>query len=242
MGITGTDVSKEAADMVLLDDNFATIVAAVKEGRVIYDNIRKFIQYTLTSNMGEIWVMLLAPFLGMPLPLMPLQILWINLVTDGLPGLALGVEHAERNTMRRPPYPPNENVFARGLAKNIIWIGLLMGLISLGVGFWYWFMDNPAWQTMVFTTLTLSEMGYVMAIRSSRDSIFRIGWFSNRALVGAVALTTVLQMAVVYIPFLQSLFNTVALSFTDLAICVLLSTSLFWAVELQKWFIRRRSQ
>lgn len=241
MGITGTDVSKEASDMVLLDDNFATIVAAVKEGRVIYDNIRKFIQYTLTSNMGEIWVMLLAPFFGMPLPLMPLQILWINLVTDGLPGLALGVEKAESNTMRRPPYPPNENVFARGLAKNIIWIGLLMGLISLGVGLWYWFMDNPAWQTMVFTTLTLSEMGYVMAIRSNRDSIFKIGWLSNRALVGAVALTTVLQIAVVYVPFLQSLFNTVSLSLVDLTICIVLSTSLFWAVELQKWFIRRRS-
>ena len=103
-------------------------------------------------------------------------------------------------------------------------------------------MDNPAWQTMVFTTLTLSEMGYVLAIRSSRDSIFRIGWFSNRALGGAVALNTVLQMAVVYIPFLQALFNTVALSFTDLAICVLLSTRRYWAVELQKWFIRRRSQ
>jgi Ca2+-transporting ATPase len=143
--------------------------------------------------------------------------------------------------MRRPPYPPNENVFARGLAKNIIWIGLLMGLISLGVGLWYWFMDNPAWQTMVFTTLTLSEMGYVMAIRSNRDSIFKIGWLSNRALVGAVALTTVLQIAVVYVPFLQSLFNTVALSFVDLTICIVLSTSLFWAVELQKWFIRRRS-
>jgi Ca2+-transporting ATPase len=241
MGITGTDVSKEASDMVLLDDNFATIVAAVKEGRVIYDNIRKFIQYTLTSNMGEIWVMLLAPFFGMPLPLMPLQILWINLVTDGLPGLALGVEQAERNTMRRPPYPPNENVFARGLAKNIIWIGLLMGFISLGVGLWYWLMGNPAWQTMVFTTLTLSEMGYVMAIRSNRDSISTIGWFSNRALVGAVALTTALQIAVVYIPFMQSLFNTVALSLADLAICIVLSTSLFWAVELQKWFIRRRS-
>lgn len=242
MGITGTDVSKEASDMVLLDDNFATIVAAVKEGRVIYDNIRKFIQYTLTSNVGEIWVMLLAPFFGMPLPLMPLQILWINLVTDGLPGLALGVEKAESNTMRRPPYPPNENVFARGLAKNIIWVGLLMGLVSLGVGLWYWSMGNPAWQTMVFTTLTLSEMGYVMAIRSNRDSIAKIGWMSNKALVGAVGLTTVLQIAVVYVPFLQSLFNTVALSFTDLAICIVLSTSLFWAVELQKWFIRRRNR
>ena len=240
MGITGTDVSKEASDMVLLDDNFATIVAAVNEGRVIYDNIRKFIQYTLTSNAGEIWVMLLAPFLGMPLPLLPIQILWINLVTDGLPGLALGVEQGERDTMRRPPYPPNENVFARGLARDIIWIGLLMGLISLCVGFGYWIKGNPLWQTMVFTTLTLSEMSYVMAIRSNRDSLFSLGVFSNQALVGAVALTTALQMAVVYVPFLQGLFKTMALPLGELLICLALSTSLFWVVEIQKWFKRKR--
>ena len=134
MGITSTDVSKEAADMVLLDDNFATIVAAVSEGRVIYDNIRKFIKYTLTSNSGEIWVMLLAPFLGMPLPLLPLQILWINLMTDGLPGLALTQEPAERDTMRRPPHHPQENIFAGGMLRHILWVGLLMGLVSLGVG------------------------------------------------------------------------------------------------------------
>jgi Ca2+-transporting ATPase len=241
MGITGTDVSKEAADMVLTDDNFATIVAAVEEGRAIYDNIRKFIKYTLTSNVGEIWVMLLAPFLGMPLPLLPLQILWINLVTDGLPGLALGVEPAERDTMRRPPYPPNENIFARGVGRDIMIIGLLMGLVSLGVGFWYWRVDNPIWQTMVFTTLTLSEMSYVMAIRSSRDSIFSIGLLSNRALLGAVALTTLLQIAVVYLPFAQNLFNTTALPLTDLLICILFSTVLFWVVEAMKWNARRRS-
>jgi Ca2+-transporting ATPase len=159
MGITGTDVSKEAADMVLLDDNFATIVAAVEEGRVIYDNIRKFIKYTLTSNAGEIWVMLLAPFLGMPLPLLPLQILWINLVTDGLPGLALTVEPAERGTMRRSPYHPQENIFRRGMGRDILWIGLLMGLVSLGMGYWAWTTGHSTWQTMVFTTLTLSQMG-----------------------------------------------------------------------------------
>ena len=240
MGITGTDVTKEAADMVLLDDNFATIVSAVEEGRTIYDNIRKFIQYTMTSNVGEIWVMLLAPFFGMPLPLLPLQILWINLVTDGLPGLALGVEKSERNIMRRPPYPPNENIFARGLGSNIMWVGLLMGLISFLVGFIYWRMDSPYWQTMIFTTLTLSEMGYVMAIRSNRDSLATIGLFSNRAMVGAVALTTVLQFAVVYVPFLQPWFGTRALPLQEIFICLALSTSLLWFVELQKWFIRRR--
>jgi Ca2+-transporting ATPase len=239
MGITGTDVSKEAADMVLLDDNFATIVAAVEEGRVIYDNIRKFIKYTLSSNMGEILVMLLAPFLGMPLPLYPLQILWINLVTDGLPGLALSVEKAERETMRRPPYPPNENIFARGVGRDIIWVGLLIGFISIAIGYWYWSRDLVTWQTMAFTTLTLSEMGYVMAIRSNRDSLFSIGVFSNRALIGAVALTIALQLAVIYVPFLQSLFSTVALPLSDLVICFALSILIFLVVEVQKWVSRR---
>lgn len=239
MGITGTDVSKEAADMVLLDDNFATIVAAVQEGRVIYDNIRKFIKYTLSSNVGEIWVMLLAPFLGMPLALLPLQILWINLVTDGLPGLALGVEKGERNTMRRPPYPPDENVFARGIGRDILIIGLLMGLVSLGVGFFYWKQGREIWQTMVFTTLTLSEMGYVMAIRSNRDSLFTIGLLSNKSLLGAVALTTVLQIAVIYVPFFQTIFETAALPLSDLFISIILSTLIFWVVELIKWIIRK---
>ena len=241
MGITGTDVSKEASDMVLLDDNFATIVAAVEEGRVIYDNIRKFIRYTLSSNAGEIWVMLIAPFLGMPLPLLPLQILWINLVTDGLPGLALGVEGPERNTMHRPPYPPNENIFARGLGIDIIWVGLLMGFVSLGVGWWYWLQGAPVelMRTLVFSTLTLSEMGYVMAIRSNRDSLFTIGPFSNRALVGAVLLTTILQLSLIYIPFMQNLFETVPLTWQQLLIVLVLATTLFWAVEIQKWLKRR---
>jgi P-type Ca2+ transporter type 2C len=240
MGITGTDVSKEASDMVLLDDNFATIVSAVREGRVIYDNIRKFIQYTLTSNTGEIVTMLVAPFLGMPLPLLPIQILWINLVTDGLPGLALGVELGEKNTMQRPPYPPQENVFARGLARNIILLGFLMGLISLGVGFVYWMNGSEAWQTMVFTTLTLSEMTYVLSIRSNLQSTFKLKFFGNPALIGAVALTTFLQLAVIYVPFLQNVFNTVALSGRDLLISIVISTSLFWVVELRKYFLRRK--
>ena len=241
MGITGTDVSKEAADMVLLDDNFATIVAAVKEGRTIYDNIRKFIKYTMTSNSGEIWVMLLAPFMGMPLPLLPLQILWINLVTDGLPGLALGVEPAERGTMQRSPYHPNENIFGRGMGWHILWVGLLMGLVSLGMGFWAWNTGRHDWQTMVFTTLTLSQMGNALAIRSGRESFFKIGIFSNKALLGAVLLTFVLQLAVVYVPFLQDLFKTVALPPIALAISLGLSTVVFWGVELEKWLLRRKA-
>ena len=242
MGITGTDVSKEAADMVLLDDNFATIVAAVQEGRVIYDNIRKFIKYTLTSNAGEIWVMLLAPFIGMPLPLLPLQILWINLVTDGLPGLALGVEPAERGTMRRPPFHPAENIFGRGLGRHVLWVGLLMGLVSLGLGYWAWRTDRTNWQTMLFTTLTLAQMGHALAVRTGRDSLFRVGLLSNRALLGAVLLTFVLQLAVIYVPFLQDLFNTAALSAGELALSLVVATLVFWGVELEKLVLRRRGE
>ena len=237
MGITGTDVSKEAADMVLLDDNFATIVAAVKEGRTIYENIRKFIKYTLASNAGEIWVMLLAPLAGMPLPLLPLQILWINLVTDGLPGLALGVEPPEQDTMRRPPHHPQENVFGRGLGRHVAWAGLLMGLVSLGMGYWTWRAGWDNWQTMLFTTLTLSQMGHALAVRS-RESLFKVGLLSNKALLGSVLLTFLLQLAVVYVPFLQRLFKTAALSPADLAISLLLSTAVFWGVELEKWLLR----
>jgi len=238
MGITGTDVSKEASDMILLDDNFATIVTSVKEGRRIYDNIRKFIKYTLTSNAGEIWVMLLAPFIGMPMPLTSLQILWVNLVTDGLPGLALAVEPAERKVMQRPPYPPNENIFGRGMARDILWIGLLMGLVSLAVGFLYYQIDpsaSPAvWQTVTFTTLTLSQMGNALATRSDRDSLFRIGLLSNKAMLGSVLLTFVLQLAVIYLPFLNRAFSTTPLSLRDLLISLGFSMIVFFAVELVK--------
>ncbi|MBH8566453.1 cation-translocating P-type ATPase [Nostoc sp. CENA67] len=238
MGISGTDVAREAADMVLLDDNFATIVAAVKEGRIIYDNIRKFIKYLLSSNIGELLVMLLAPFLGMPLPLLPLQILWINITTDGLPALALGVEPAERNTMSRPPYPPHENIFGRGMGRDIIWIGLLMSFVSLGTGYWYWRSSNPGWQTILFTTITLSQMGNALAIRSERDSLWQIGLLSNQPMLAAVTLTLALQIAVIYIPVLQNIFTTVALSPVDLAVSLILSTVVFWGVELKKWLMR----
>lgn len=240
MGITGTDVAKEAADMVLLDDNFATIVAAVEEGRTIYDNIRKFVKYTMTSNTGEIWVMLLAPFIGMPLPLLPLQILWVNLVTDGLPGLALGVEPAERDVMSRPPYRPNEGIFSRGMGRQILFIGLLMGLVSLIPGFLFWRNGHPGWQTILFTTLTLSQMGNALAIRSQHDLLFEIGLLSNKPMLGAVLLTLVLQLMVIYLPFLQSLFKTTPLSFADLALCLTLSAIVFLGVEMDKILGRRR--
>ncbi len=241
MGITGTDVAKEAADMVLLDDNFATIVAAVEEGRVIYDNVRKFIKYILATNSGEIWVMLVAPLMGMPLPLLPLQILWMNLVTDGLPALALGIEPAEEDVMQRPPRAPNEHVFARGLGRHVLWVGLLMGVLCLGVGYWSWKSGDPHWQTMLFTTLTFSQMGHVLAIRSERQSLFHIGVLSNAYLAGAVALTVLLQFALVYVTELQDLFGTKALPAADLTLTLAASCVVFVAVELEKWFARRRA-
>jgi Ca2+-transporting ATPase len=242
MGITGTDVSKEAADMVLLDDNFATIVAAVREGRAIYDNIRKFIKYILSTNTGEIWVMLIAPFLGMPLPLLPLQILWINLVTDGLPSLALSVEPAERDVMRRPPRDPRGNIFGHGLGVFIIWVGLLMAVVSLGMGYWQSRGGDPGWRTMVFTVVTMSQLFQSFAVRSDRDSIFQIGFRSNLAMLGTFLLTLGLQMAVIYLPFLQVIFKTVPLSASDLGISLALSTIVFWAVELDKLRLRVRDR
>jgi len=241
MGKTGTDVAKEAADMVLLDDDFATIVAAVKEGRVIYDNIRKSIKYLLSGNSGEIWVMFLAPVLGMPLPLLPIQILWINLMSDGLPALALSVEPAEQNIMHRPPHPSTEQIFSRGMGWDIIWIGLLTGLVSLGIGYSYWRI-NPAthWQTMLFTILTFSETVIALAVRSEHRSLFQIGLFSNKALLGAIALTLGLHLAVLYVPLLQNLFQTTALSLPELALSLGISTLVFWAIEGQKWLMRQQ--
>ncbi len=237
MGHIGTDVAKEAADMVLLDDNFATIVNAVEEGRVVFDNIRKFVKYTMTSNAGELFVMILGPLLGMPLPLLPLQILWINLVTDGLPGLALAVERAEPGTMSRPPCRPQEAIFNREMIVDILWIGLLMAGVSLSLGYIEWSRNPDAtgyWRTAIFTVLTISQMGNALATRSFRTPLSQIGYFSNRPLVGAVLLTLTLQLAVIYTPLLQQVFHTVPLSLEDLGLCFALGTIVFFAVEFMK--------
>jgi Ca2+-transporting ATPase len=240
MGRGGTDVAREAASLVLLDDNFATIVGAVRAGRRIYDNIRKFIKYTMTSNSGEIWTIFLAPFFGLPIPLLPIHILWINLVTDGLPGLALAVEPEEENVMQRPPRPTDESVFARGMWQHIIWCGLLMGLVCIATQAWAIASGRTeTWQTMVFTVLTLSQMGHVLAIRSETAPMISARFFGNRTLLGAVALTFTLQIAVIYIPALNALFNTVPLSAAELALCVALSTIVAAMVEIEKWLIRR---
>lgn len=241
MGIAGTDAARAAADMVVLDDNFASIVAAVEEGRVIYDNTRKFIRYILATNSAEIVVMIVAPLLGMPLALLPLQILWVNLVTDGPAALALAVEPAEPDTMRRPPRPPDESILARGLGAHVIRIGLLIGALSLGIGYWYWHLGNANWQTLLFTTLTLSQMANVMAIRSERRSLFHIGLLSNRPLLGAVCLTVLLQFALLYVPFLRTIFSTRALNLPQLAVSIGLSSMIFVAVELEKKFFQRNA-
>ncbi len=238
MGVTGSDVAKEASDLVLLDDNFATIVRAVAGGRRIYDNIRRFIKYTLTSNSAEILVIFLAPFVGLPIPLLPIHILWINLVTDGLPGLALATEGPESQLMDRDPRDPRESIFSRGLWQHLIWVGILMAAVSLFSQAW-WLERGGAWQTVVFTILALSQMGHALAVRSETDSLFTQGLFTNRFLLGSILLTLGLQLAIIYIPALQKLFHTEALSATELAAVFALSTIVFIAVEIEKLVKRR---
>ncbi|HEY9490046.1 MAG TPA: cation-translocating P-type ATPase [Chryseosolibacter sp.] len=238
MGINGTAVSKEAAHMILLDDNFATIIKAVKHGRRIFDNILKFIKYIMTGNSGEIWTLLLAPFLGLPIPLQAIHILWINLITDGLPGLALASEGAEPNIMKRPPRQPKENIFAGGMAWHILFIGLLMGMVTLGMQ-WYAIHESDAhWQTMTFTVLCFSQLGHVVAIRSNTSSVFKIGLFSNKPMVIALLATISLQMLVIYLPFFNEVFKTQPLTFKELAITSLVSSVVFWLVEIEKLFRR----
>lgn len=239
MGAGGTDVAREAASLVLLDDCFATIVAAVREGRRIFDNVRKFVRYAMTGNSGEIWTLALAPLLGMPIPLLPIHILWVNLVTDGLPGLALAAEPAEPGVMQRPPRPSGESVFAGGLWQHTLWVGLLIGALCLGVQAWA-IASGAHGQTMVFTVLTLAQMAHVLAIRSETQSLFALGLRSNLALTAAVALTFVLQLATVYVPALQPVFRTEALTAAELAICLAAAAVVFVAVELEKAWRRRR--
>lgn len=235
MGITGTDVSKEAAHMVLLDDNFTTIVKSVREGRRIFDNIRKFIRYIMTGNAGEIWTIFLAPVVGLPIPLLPIHILWINLVTDGLPSLALANEPAEANIMKRPPRSSANNVFSDGVGMHIFWVGLLIGALCLGIQAGAMRLGSEHWQTMVFTTLSLCQLAHVIAIRSSDAFIYKHGLFRNRILLFTVLGTVALQLAIVYIPLLQRIFNTSSLTFYELLLCFGAAALVFHSVELEKW-------
>jgi Ca2+-transporting ATPase len=215
MGITGTDVSKEASALVLSDDNFATIVAAIEEGRGIYENIRKFIRYLLASNVGEILTMFLAMMAGLPLPLVPIQILWVNLVTDGLPAMALGVDQAEKDLMKHKPRSAKENIFARRLGWKILSRGFLIGICTLGA-FWITLRENPGnlieAQTVAFATLVMAQLIHVFDCRSSR-SIFHRNPLQNRYLVLAVLSSLLLMLGVLYIEALQPIFKTVPLDF-----------------------------
>ena len=246
MGITGTDVSKEASDMVLLDDNFATIVAATEEGRVVYTNIRRFVKYILGSNIGEVLTIAASPILLpiLDVPLTPLQILWMNLVTDGLPALALAVEPAEPDVMKYPPLDPQESIFARGLGFYMIRIGIIFTIISVSLMSWAYYHaqaypgDPERWKTMVFTTLCIAQMGHAIAVRSNTQLTYEMSPFSNPFVLGAVTLTTLLQLMLIYVAPLRKFFGTHLISPTELAICFGFSALMFVWVELEKLFIR----
>jgi P-type Ca2+ transporter type 2C len=253
MGITGTDVSQGAADMVLTDDNFASIVAAVEEGRTIYDNIRKFIRYLLSTNTGEIVSMFAALVIGLRVPLLAIQILWINLVTDGLPAIALGFEPSEPDVMKRKPRPRKESIFAHGVGLHVIWVGLWIGICTL-IGY-VWMLDryggelfDPSSEaltmarTMAFTVLALSQVFEVTAIHGGDASFLRTPLHRNILLWLAVVATGLLQMVAVYAPFAQTILDTEALDATELIVAWLLAASIFPAVEVEKYLRRRRKR
>ena len=242
MGRVGTDVAREASDMVLLDDNFATIVRAVHQGRRIYDNIRRFVLFVLAGNTGEIIAIAMAPALGLPIPLLPIHLLWVNLVTDGLPGLALAAERADTDVMRQAPRPRSESVFARGLWQRILWVGVLIGGMTLAIQYWAWHGGAPHWQTMAFCVLTFAQMGLALAVRSEHRSLWSLGLFSNLPLLGAVVLTIVLQVAVVYVPAANAIFKTEPLTAWEMLLCALAGLTVMAAVELQKWRFRVRER
>ena len=239
MGIAGTDVSKEASDMILLDDNFATIVAATEEGRTVYANIRRFIKYILGSNVGEVIAIASTPFLGLSaVPLTPLQILWMNLVTDGVPALALAVEPSEPEVMQRSPFNPQENIFARGLGWYILRIGVVFGLQTIALMELAYNSGNPLWQehwqTITFTTLCIAQMGHALACRSDSKLIIELNPFSNPYLLFSVIFTTGLQLALLYVEPLRQFFGTQALTMGELGLCFGFSMLLVLWVESEK--------
>ncbi len=249
MGITGTDVSKEASDMVLLDDNFATIVAATEEGRVVYTNIRRFVKYILGSNIGELLTIAVSPLILpiLDVPLSPLQILWMNLVTDGFPALALAVEPAEPDVMDRPPHDPQESIFARGLGAYMLRIGVVFAIISVTLMVWAYNYsqqsgDPNRWKTMVFTTLCLAQMGHAIAVRSSTRLTVEMSPWSNPFVLASVILTFVLQLMLIYVTPLRNFFGTQLLSPFELLICFGFSTLLFVWVESEKIYRRIRGK
>jgi Ca2+-transporting ATPase len=241
MGITGTDVAKEASDMILVDDNFASIVAAVEEGRGIFENIKKFIRYLLSCNAGEVLTIFLAPFLNLPIPMLPPQILMMNLVTDGLPALALGVEPANPRIMERPPRDPKEDIL-EPMLPNIVMCGFLICFGTLLV-FSQYYANNPynidIARTAAFTTIVMFELFIAFACRSSSRTLLEAGIFSNPSLLLANASSVLLQLAVIYLPPLQTVFKTVPLSLNDWVIILIVSSTAFFAMEIVKLLQRR---
>ena len=220
MGVTGTDVTKQAADVVLLDDNFATLVSAVEQGRGIYANIRKFVRYLLSCNIGEVLTMFLGIIMGMPITLLPTQLLLVNLVTDGLPAIALGVEPAERENMKQPPRRSDESFFSDGLMTKIIFRGILIGLCTLGCFalFTYMFGDLTIARTGALFTLIMSQLAHVFECKSEKKNIFTVPYFSNPKLILAVLVSAAVIFAAMYVPFLQIIFTTAPLTLKQLLI------------------------
>jgi Ca2+-transporting ATPase len=236
MGITGTDVTKEAADMVLMDDNFATIVAAVEEGRIIYDNIKKYLVYLLSANVGEIFVLGFAGLVGLPLPLLALHILWVNLTTDGPPALALGVEPPEPDLMRRPPRDPKESVFSPAMYVAMLGMGLIMFIGLIPVFYVYWQDEGLVKaQTMVLVSMILFELFRAFSCRSMRFTILHLGFFTNRWLILATAVSSLLTVAVIYIPAWAKAFHTVPISLGDWGVALAVGAGGMVLVEVGKW-------
>ncbi|MEI6703921.1 MAG: HAD-IC family P-type ATPase, partial [Deltaproteobacteria bacterium] len=237
MGITGTDVAREAADMVLLDDNFATIVSAVEEGRTIYDNIRKFIEFSVAGNLGKILAVLILPFLGLTSPLTPLQLLWLNLLTDGLLGLGMGVERAEPDVMRRPPVSPSSQIFDRRMLRHTLLTGGVIGLTTIMITMHHYNSHPGTWQTMLFTSLAFAQIGQAMALRSFSHSFFKVRFFSNPLLLGMVCLVVLLQALVIFVPPLQQFFNTATIGKASRAWVFLPGIAVFIVLEIEKCIV-----
>ena len=238
MGITGTDVTKEVSDMVITDDNFASIVSAVEEGRGIYDNIKKFIHYLLSCNVGEILVMFVSSLVGFPVPLLPIQILWVNLVTDGLPALALGVDPVDKKIMSRPPRKPDEPVITKENAFLMLWQGAFIAFCSLLAFSFVLFIEKEGLgraRTAAFIVLSCAQLFHSFNCRNNRESIFKIGFFTNKKLILATLISFSLQMLVVYHPFLQTIFKTEPLGAFDWTLIILISSFPLWAMEIVKF-------
>lgn len=263
MGITGTDVSKEAADMVLLDDNFATIVAAIEEGRVVYDNLRRFVMFSISGNIAKVIIVAFSPLIGLAVMLKPIQILFSNLLTDGLLGLGMGMEAAEKNTMQRPPYSPQESIFSRVVGRHIAIIGPVIGLLLLAVGYLQWqqldlpnlllikdeadrsaLFNDPKvlmWGTLMFTALAMMQVGRALSSRSFLEPFWKQPLSTNRVLMGMIVAVVALQLFVVYTPGVQTFFSAVSLSGANIGLCIAFALVVLAIMELVKAFERRKA-